>query len=476
MTNTPRFPIDDKNTNAETALGTSLFYSKNSWIRRVIGSGGRLGRVFEEILVAYTPDEYPWKVPANRVLASATQGITPITQVMSTVPTVTVHTSPSTLSGASSNFGAGQYQVSDTTIFDHIGGQWVANGTSNYHPIGMTGNVTNGAKKTTAGAGVRFRYNGPAFDFVSHTSNSRYIVYVTDVLTGLRQRIAADDLDTHATLFSTFVKIDFGTARDRIIEVYTPASGNDPNFGRPIQTAFRGFNASPGYSFTKPPVNVRELKIVAVGDSHVNHQASGGYTKQAKLTYLDFFAERLGVAPIWAQGSGGTGFLNPAAGGTSGTYRQRIEAGDLSTAFIGEQDIVLIAGTTNDGVALSASYTDAAIQEEVRLTVLAAMAAQPSALIIVSGPFNRTIAPTATVQNVPQSRYDAIKAGVMAAANGAKRVIFIDNSPAGTPWITDANVTQVLGGGDGTHLISTGMPIIGYALGDAVITAMHAIK
>jgi hypothetical protein len=379
-----------------------------------------------------------------RIKASAARGLSPITGVMSPAPTITVGGGTSTLSGATNAFGVGQYQITDPAAFTPMNATIAVKGTNGYGLRTMTGNVATAARRAGAGGGWATRTSAPSIDFVCQAGGAKLAVYATDVLTGVRARVSPNDIVGNGT-FNQYFTIAFGSARDRIIEVYNGPSGNDAQGVYRGATDFRGVNCTTGYTLQAPPLDLIPARVLLLGDSHADHAGSGN-TNELKLAYPDFLAERLGTPFIWTSAANGTGFLNPV--GTSGTYRQRVEDGDLSPSVVGQMDLTIFAGTTNDDLSLNAAFTDAAIQAEVQWCVEQALAQQPTSLVVVVGPHvSNTIGAT-------QSRYDAMKAGVL-AANGGQRALFIDNSPSGSPIITPANKATVIGP-DGTHWTSPG--------------------
>lgn len=406
------------------------------------------------------------------MLASVARGITPISQVISPPATFSITTdNTSTLTGGNgfSGGGAGWSNPTDPTKFAGIGGVWTQAGGPTFYGYGMASSIATPTNRRNTIASLVFRTSAPAFDVSIDTpaadgsSTLNIAVYVTDPATGVRKRATANDYTTVTLAYGQWLKCTFSGAADRIIEFCLLAA--------PFHTVIRGVSCTTGYSIIAPPIDTVRAKVVIVGDSHVDHTGSGN-TNPARLCYPDYLGERLGTQDVWCSSVGGRGFLNPS--NSNMKYRDSIGVNDLAISLIGQRDAVILAGTTNDDLALNAAYTDAAIQTEVQLTVAAAMVAQPNALIIVPGPFGRTVSPSPNAHVTPQSRYDAIQAGVLAAANGDSRVIYINNSPAGTQWITSGNVGTLVGP-DGTHLNNAGMSAVGYALGDAIIAACTAL-
>lgn len=390
---------------------------------------------------------------ALRLMASVDRGITPITQVMAAAPTFGIGTggAASTINGEPVTDERGTYQPEDSTIFDHVSGRFVDAGSA-VQGQGMVNNISGSARKSTAGNGLRFLLTGTEFDYCSNGSNHHAMIYVTDPVTRVRERVAANDLVGSAS-FNSYHKLTFASPVEKIVEI----KFNSGSTG----ASLRGFNASG--SLSKPPADPAELRIALVGDSHGNHAGSGA-TNPIALAYPDFLGERLGTANIWCLSNGGTGFLNAAT--SLGTYRQRIAAGDLDEANCGVLDLVMLSGTTNDDSALNGAWTDAALAAEVQLTVSAAMSKQSSALIAVWGPHVTQARPLTA-----QSRYDAMKTAVSAAAAGDPRVIWLDNSPSGMNWMNAGNLGTLIGP-DGVHWTNAGMSTMGHAIGDALIAAV----
>ena len=438
-----------------------VFAKKNGTYSAIVGLSAKSGGAY--VLASSSPA----KVAAQRVIASNTRGLTPITQVMASPPTVV---NGSTNNSLGNNYSAYTGQAQPFSPYtpvaltgSNLGANWA--GTTQQFGNTRASSTGNPASKRAGPGGFRVRTTGQHFEFCSDNTY-KYMVYVTNPTTGVRERIAVNDLSGPGSGFGLWPRIAFSSAADRIIEVFGGVGGTSEG-----ALVIRGLDGSAGVAITAPSFNPLELRVLIVGDSHSDHTGSSN-TNSIRYSLPDFFAERLGTANIWCSAAGGRGFLNP---GSYATYRSGIvTAGDIDPAYVGDMDVVVLAGTTNDDLAMNAAYTDVAIQAEVQLAVAAAMLKQPKALIVVHGPLGRTLSPSPNAHVTPQSRYDAIKAGVIAAAAGDKRVIYIDNSPSGTPWVTAGNQGTYLGA-DGTHLTNAGMSGCGYAFATALLAACAAI-
>lgn len=391
---------------------------------------------------------------ATRLLASAARAISPIDGVMGTLPTISqgADFAASLVNPAMTiSYGSGMYQANDLAVFESVSGKIVLGPSGNqYQGQGMTGNRSTLAKRGQSGQGLRFMTSAIDMDFCMNLSAANFVIYVTDVATGVRARASDGDI-TFGSSNWRYVRLTFATRASRIIEVYTTNLG-----------AFRGINCEAGYTITKAPASP-EAKITILGDSWANGQLSGG-TKSVKLNWATYFAERFGVVNPNQSANGGTGLLNP--GGTNGTYRERVLAGDIDVSFIGEQDLVAIQTSVND---TNFTAVDADCQTEMQLLTAEVMARQPNAVIVAWGP--QTTLGTTT----PQSRHDAIRAGFLAAAGGNKRCIWLDSSPAGLGWFADATERAAWIGSDNTHPNDPGKIGYGRRAGNASVAAVQAL-
>lgn len=388
---------------------------------------------------------------ARRILNAARRGIAPVAGVMATPPTVTQGTdfANSLISTAmTTNFGSGTYQANDARYVESVSGKIILSPSQldRYVGQGMTGNNVTLAKRATYGQGLRFATDAMDMDICCNFAATTFCIYVTDPATGVRARTQAGDISFASSNWK-YLRVTFATRAVRIIEIYCTNQGQ-----------FRGINVESGYTIWPAPLP-DEPKVVILGDSWGNGQLSGG-TNSVKLAWPTYLAERLGIANIYSSSNGGTGLLNP--GGTNGTFRERVVAGDLNISLIGAQDLVVIETSVND----TSTYTDAACQTEMQLLTTAIMTVQPGALIAAFGP--QTTLGTTT----PQTRYDAIKAGFMAAAGTDQRLLWIDNSPAGEAWYASATRNAACIGADNTHPNDVGKILLGHRAGQSILAAL----
>lgn len=387
-----------------------------------------------------------------RMIRSARRGITPIASAMSSPPTVTIGTAlaNSTINAATAAFGQGMYQANDLTVLEHVGGKFGLDpATSNrYSPQGRTSDYTTGAKGGCPGNGIRFATDATSLDFCINIGP--FIIYVTDPLTGLRQRHAANDDATALTNF-TYIKAVFADASVKIVEIFVSEI-----------TSWRGINVNTGAQIWRAPV-VDEFKFLLFGDSYV-FKAGSGATNGLKLAYPDYLGERLGVPNVFCSGRSSTGFLNQGSPSTYGTFIQRITAGDLDISQVGAMDAIFIHGSVNDDVGVNAAYTDVAIQAAVQATFELAMVKQPDAIIFGTGP------ESTTNRVATQSRWDAMKAGFVAAAKGDPRMIWLDGGPNAENWMA-GKVARIIGV-DNTHPNNAGHEYLGRREGDSMINAV----
>jgi hypothetical protein len=415
-------------------------------------------------------------ISARRILRSAARGVRPIVEVMSPAPTYSEGASGANstiITSAAVTNGGGTYNTSDTTRFSSNGWFTAAvSGTAGMTDRSLTrlNNSGSGYRRGAHGACVVFGTDGDQFDIAASWGTVPFIVYVTDLTTGLRQRTQANDIvpTVSATSYKKWV---FADARPRIIEVcprYTASS---------TQPIFRGVNV-PATASVFPATFPDEPKIAWLGDSWGDNGGTLN-TNGAKLLAPDYFAERLGARSVLSISQAGSGLLNDAAG--QGTYYQRAitgsplgdQIGDLAPSRIGYQDLIFIeVGTINDRAENNAAWNDAAVQAATQTLIASVMAIQPYAVIVGIGPQQTRALTTA------QSRFDALKAGFVTGSGGAMRAVWIDNSPAGEPVLfgsaSTGNISIWIDNSDQNHLNDVGNANWGRRVATMVINAIAA--
>ena len=413
---------------------------------------------------------------AQRIVRAAARGITPITTVMASPPTYSEGTSgtASTITGANVNAsggGASAY-TSDATRFSS-NGWFTASATAT---TGMTDRSvtklnanTAGYRRGAHGASIVFGTDADQFDVCASWGSVPFIVYVTDLRTGIRARTQANDIVPTVTSTS-YKKWVFADAGPRIIEICPRYSAANTT---PV---FRGVNVPATANIWQVANHFPDQPRIAwIGDSWGDTGGSTN-TNSAKLLATDYFGERLGCRSVLSLSQGGSGLLNDSAG--QGSYYQRaIEGsplgdatGDLSVSRIGKLDLIVIPGTLNDRVDNNAAWTDAAAQAAMQALAAAARAMQPDALIVGLGPQQ-----TRSVTTL-QSRFDALQAGLLAGAAGDPRCLWIDNSPTGDQLLfgsaATGNISLWFDAGDVNHLNDAGNAGWGRRVGTAVVSAL----
>lgn len=393
---------------------------------------------------------------ANQILRSAARGTSPINGVLGVSPTFSqaATNANSTLNAAvavatlTTNLAAGSFAANDTNYIQQIGGPLSvqANG---YIGDTVINTLSPLARQGGHGMGIRFMMDQAAFEIGVQNAGSTAIVYMTDPQTRIRARVQAADQAIASGL--SYSKWTFAAPAQMIIEAY-PAP-----FCR-----LTNIVVGAGNRIWKAP-NADGPRIVFVGDSWETAVSTDGGTNQVRLAMIDYFAERLGSPNINSASVSSTGLISGGNVATSGTYLQRIMAGDIDRARVGDFDGVICGGSLNDG-----GNTDAARQAAYTATIKAAGVAQPNALIYGHGPQYTTATPTA------QSTYDAHKAGFAAAAatfSNDPRFIYLDNSPAGEGWLNSGNVAAYIGSGTNNHLNNAGMSYYGYRMALSLVGA-----
>lgn len=422
---------------------------------------------------------------ARRVMNSAGT-VTAIDQVASQVATITVGAAAgnSTLD-SSATFGSGKtYLATDATRFEQVAG-WLQNYSGKaIAGRGRIGNVTTGARGSTFGNGIRFRYSGRKFEF-SQSGAGYCAIYVTDPATGVRQRATSNDFTSGTNVF---VLVDFGSAADRIIEIYAQGS-----------QIWSGLVPENGLDFTLPPARPNKPKIALLWDSWGAGQITPPSGQTAALTNTKIglgtlMGTALGDENIWCSCIGGTGHLfgspswPPTSSATGGGYIDRTNPtvapsgtdaagnpmpfwGDFDIALMGDRDLLIQHCSIND-VPGTNKPSDAQHQEAVRLETVALMAKQPNAIIVGLGPqgtFNGTAGVSPT-----QSRYDACRAGFVAAAGSDPRMIWVDISPTGAAVYSNTTRNAANVGSDNLHPNDAGARVYAALEAQAILAALNA--
>jgi hypothetical protein len=198
-------------------------------------------------------------------------------------------------------------------------------------------------------------------------------------------------------------------------------------------------------------------------DSWGDHVTNAVSANGTRLTVPDYCAARLGAANYFPASIGGTGFLATNVG-TALKYRDRVGMGDIDAARIGVLDLVVMPTSTND-VATAAGFTSAQVRAEIPLAIAALRAAQPNAIIAVSGP------QYTTAQAAVQDWYDQTKGGV--ADSGDANAVYVDNSPSGGNWL-NTTINPLVFTGSNAHMNDVGQPYYGNLLAEGIISAVRA--
>lgn len=398
----------------------------------------------------------------KRILNSAQRGITPITQVMASPPTIAAGTinAASTVPPLNA-LGSESYRANAPQV-KSLGGP-LAVQAAGFRVQSRTNSLTLGQRTGANGTGMATITPAPIVGIVFGVSSGSlgYIVYVTDLVTGVRARVQAADLTLPATGIYE-VKFTFGDGTDsatnvrpRLIELYT-TNGSAVLYGFNVDTS--------KYQCQYP--NATEAKWALDWDSW-GEGTGNGATNQARLAQPAYLGEALGVTNLTSVSLGSTGYL-ATNGGAALNVLDRLNAGDLDYARIGTMDGVFIPTSTNDSTVTN-GFTPAQLQAQVPLVLQRTRQAQPYAIIVVAGPQYTTSNPTS------QAWYDATSAGVAAyiASSGDQNVVYVDNSATGQNWL-NAAIDTIIFTGVNQHPNDLGMPYWGHIAGNGIIGAIKA--
>lgn len=422
---------------------------------------------------------------ASKILRSAKRRITPITTVMASPPTRTEGAAniASTINGNAVGAPAyGQPGGAGARYLEAIG---VYEAASPARDTSWT-DVGGGLRRSAHGAGVRGLTEASVLEIAlggGAAANQPYAMYVTELSTGIRARVAVNDPLVTVTS-AHYDKWDFGSAALRLIEIKAgfSFSGN---------ISINGINMANTAMLAKAPAP-EEPRIIYFGDSWGMTGGSQN-TNPTSLLVPDFIGEQLGVANVLSLSVAGTGFLNRGGTGSSakGTFGERIAAADADVSRIGTADLVILPGSINDdasnstSLSITGSFSDADLTTAITSTVTAMLAKQPNAIIMGWGPQVTRAYPTT------QARFDVVRAawvalGATVVINGAvvvagtnPRLVYIDNSPSGESWLfgtsTTGNVSVYFNASDQNHLGDLGQAAYGRRVGRSIAAALRAV-
>lgn len=393
---------------------------------------------------------------AQRLVASSRSPLGDISAVMATPPAITNPLSDganSTVQASATNaYGAGVSGNAESPLTATIMG-----GTSI-----VTGLIQNTSQSLAAGirsghgSGIAFETNAHTVDFLLRCNGFNWIAYVTDLTTNVRARISANDL-VQAYTNRNYYKLVWGTASagDRLPRRYEICGG--------IVTSYGGINVPNGDSVR--PVAFNEPRILIIGDSY-KEGSMNNTALNNKLAEADWFAAAFGCRNPIVNGVGSTGVIANAGASNLYSFQQRQAAGDFTIARIGAVDLIYVPGSINDNNATNGGVTipsgDATLQAAYTTLIASLMVDQPNAIIVgASHQFANGVAAVA-------SRVAAYKAGMVAAAGGSQRVIWVDQT-----LFQNAADTSVIGA-DAVHPGGVfGTKIIGLSEAGSVIAAIR---
>lgn len=235
----------------------------------------------------------------------------------------------------------------------------------------------------------------------------------------------------------------------REIEIYCGAS----NQLRGVVVGHSAGTTAANNKYKLWPSDNYPFRAMVLGDSY---DASTGVTN-LRDGWVYKMGEALGIPNVIASGVGGQGYLATSNNGAL-TAIQRIS--DVSR--LGTMDLVVIAYGINDYQANTAALQDAA-----SAYISAVMAAQPTAFIVVFGPW------TAPGKISSAAIENAIQAGYSAVAD-PRRMAFVSTVAAGWQDTSGGNSTLYISG-DNVHPNSAGHAYLGARAAGAIRTALRTL-
>lgn len=395
---------------------------------------------------------------AQRILRAAAKGISSIKAVMAVPPTISAGAAGvnSTIIAGANTAGTGSsFPVlsSDTANanFDMINGFLVGNRI-------VSATQAGGTRRGGHGVAIRFGTYAAAFDFACDSSatagTDALMIYVTDVATGVRARVATDDIAIANQNSPFYQKIDFGSRAFRIIEICL--NPFHKIYGINVATTDRI------WKIPAPDMPAWGINWDSYGAGMLSDTAPLNGTR---LATIDFALERFGVPnPVVNASIAGTGIVTTAS---ITNFMDRITAGDLAVSRVGTLDGILAPLSLNDNGVSDATYSAA-----ITAYYLALMVTQPNAIIIAWGQ------QFANISQATNVRFDLFKTAFLAAAGTDPRMIYLDNRPyaGGEYWQFGSSSTGINKdtiGTDNTHVNKAGAQYLGYRIADSAIAAIR---
>lgn len=235
------------------------------------------------------------------------------------------------------------------------------------------------------------------------------------------------------------------------------------------------FNAVGGFFGVRTPNNCKPapwpqpdgLRVLVHGDSMLNTVVDSGdkdaYPRPALGTLL---ADLVGQADTWSSGTGGAGWMAPAAH-TQNWFNDRVLSDVVSPA----PDVIIELGGANDA---SVNPAQSVLQSAVRSWLDTVLTARPDTVVFMTGPI---------IGGAPAPVHQTIMAAKAAAAAAYPRnVAFIDNltdpyvfgtGRQGTP-VGDGNRDWATGS-DGAHPTLEGHTYLASRLAKGIARAIPAL-
>lgn len=386
---------------------------------------------------------------ADRILRAARRAKARGTMV--SPPAVTVGAANANSTIISGNTTLAPKLLANSALLRKVGG-WTEWRTSYLIASGVT---TGGTNIGSPGCGVVFNFDGPTIDFSLRTaaSTDRFRIYVDDELVTSSSGLVTTNgdfpfLGTTGDFY--YVKLDFGSAMPRTIEIRLGAS-----------TRLVGMNYGALYNVWRSEPGDIPL-LMYIGDSYVN----GSGTDHIAGAWPRIAAELLGCEAFTSGGSG-TGYLT-TTGSILRTIRGRIS------------DMSLVERPVDAGF-IAAGFNDfdkdpVQLRDEVALTVQAAAAQLgPDTPLFVSNSYS-------TFGRVVTNAGSISQAIINGFADAAVENSFFINNLAEN-WIDTAGrvgATTGTGNGDiytsadGLHPPQAGHNYLGRRFRDAMVAKLTA--
>jgi len=285
--------------------------------------------------------------------------------------------------GAITIGGAVRYDWTTSNKFLYLNGAWAVAGAGFPDDgYGIPSNTFYGGSTYVGSCGaVEFDFPGDAFEVVVKGTGTKYRVLVNGEVAGASPTYPADG-------GTKVFKVAFASSASRRIRI--EASSN------------RAYFAAIWAASAPSKPSSYSQRLIIIGDSFTEGTGVTLVTDGLSVK----IAQELGYKDFWNSGSGGTGWVNPGTGRTSGFDRWTVDVVNRAPTMV-----ILLLGLNDNGTG-----NDALIQSTLPTKLAELRAAYPNCLVHVCGIFDVS-APSGW-----GAGFESVNNAIIAGASGLPRV------------------------------------------------------